>query len=661
MGSGSVTADLRYAFRSLTRRPGFTALVLATLALGIGATTVIFSVVDTVLLRPLPYEDADGLVAVGNTFPGREWSDQAQGLQHLAGVSYLNFSEVRARTRTLSDLAAGEWAAVLLPDEGEGPQMATMVRVTEGFFDLLGVAPALGRTFLPEDHEAGAEQLVILSYGAWATRFGADPTIVGEAFPSAGSSYTVLGVLPADFRPPEAILPKSTEFWMPLDPSHPRYQERGRRSLALVGRLANGTTVDQARAELTALADGLAQEFPDGNVYPDGSRLGYGANSLQAETVGGTRRTLLIFLSASALLLLIAVLNAAHLLLVRGLDRVGELSLRRAVGASRWAATRHLLVESLLLAGGGGALGLFLAFGGVRAFLAFVPPNMPRLGEVRVDLRILAVCALVSLGVGVLTGLVPALRFGGRDIADTLKKGSYRGAPASGTRVRMSLVSAQLALALVLAVGASLLLESFLRVRSVDPGFEPEGLLAFSMPMKRLGSLDQASWMAWDDLVREVAAIPGVRVAAGSNLPFQSPNWGPGVLLPGEPLETRRDGIAGYAITPPYFDVLGIPLLVGRRFASADGPEGEAVAIVNERFVQEVLGGGVAIGQEIFFRTDEEGRESRRIVGVVGDVIQTRAEEVKGPGRRGTRCTDQKCRLAFSHLYPVDHRTAETL
>jgi putative ABC transport system permease protein len=631
MGGGSLGADVRVALRSLLRRPGFAAIVVLTLGLGIGATTTIFSVVDAVVLRSLPYEGADRLVALGNTFPGREWSEEAAGLQHLAGVSYLNFVELRERTRSFEAVAAGERASVLLPDQGDGPQLASMVRVTEGFFQLLGVRPVLGRTFLPEEFGPGAGQLVILSHAAWVNRYGADPSVVGGQVTTAGDSYTIVGVLPQDFRPPEAMFSTGTEFWMPLDPTHPRYERRGGRSLSQVGRLRTGVSVEQARSELALLGPELAEEFPDGNTFADGSYFGWGANSLQAQTVGGTGRILLIFLSAAGLLLLIAVLNAAHLFLVRGLDRVGELSVRKALGASRWALARQLLVESSILALLGGGLGIALAYGGVEGFLRLGPARMPRTGEVAVDLRVLAITAVVSLGAGLITGLFPVLQQGGRDIAGMLRTGGDRTVAPPGSRRRMVMVSAQLALALVLTVGASLLFDSFLRVRNVDPGFEPEGLVAFSMPVKRPAALDQASWQGWDDLLREVRAIPGVSVGGGSNLPFQDPNWAPAILLPGEPPETRRSGIAGYAITPGYLETLGIPLKGGRAVHTSDGPDAEAVALVNETFVQEVLGGGNALGQELRFRGDEGTHRSVRVVGVVGDVVRTRVQDGMRP------------------------------
>jgi predicted permease len=256
---------------------------------------------------------------------------------------------------------------------------------------------------------------------------------------------------------------------------------------------------------------------------------------------------------------------------------------------------------------------------------------MPRLDEVAVDFRVLAVCALASLVVGIVTGLVPALRYGAQDVSEALKHGAGRTVSAGGGRSRLALVSAQLALALVLAVGATLLFESFLRVRSVETGFDPSDLVTFSMPLKTPATADGPARVAWDGLMREVQAVPGIEVAAGSNLPFESPNWAPGVLLPGEPDDTRRTGIAGYVVTPGYLDVLGIPLLEGRDLTTTDGPDAESVVLVNAAFVREVLESQPAVGRTIRFRGEEGGFEELRVVGVVGDLVQTRAEDPKQP------------------------------
>ncbi len=630
MGIGGSLSDVMYACRSLVRRPGFTAVAVLTLGLGIGSAVTIFSVVDAVMIRSLPYRNAASLVRVGITFPGQEWDDRNGDLQHLASVSASNFEDWQARAGAFERLGAVEQAAVLLPDTGQGAELVTMARVTGSFLDLLSVVPVVGRSFLPEDLGPGTAPVVILSHATWLKRYGGDPSIVGKAMPTAGFSYSVIGVLPADFRPPEALMDAGTEFWMPLDLGHARYAGRGTRRLNILGRLRSGVGVDAARDEIDAIQESLAGEFPNGNVYPDGRRFGAGVNTLHAETVGTSRRAVLIFLGASGLLLLIAGLNAANLLLVRGMDREGELGVRRALGAGRGRLVRGLLAESVLLAAGGGALGILFSYVGIGAFLRFSPSSLPRLGEVAVNSRILAISAIASLAIGVVVGIIPAFRLTRGNLATRIRGNAGTTLAPTGARLRTVLVAAQLALALVLGVGASLLVNSFLRVRAVDPGFRSDQLTVFSMPMKRPGAGDLPMWQDWDELLTEIRSVPGIEaVDASSNLPFQQPNWGPRVLLPEDPPEFDRSGIAGYVVTLNFFETMGIPLVRGRSFGPRDGPDGARTVIANEEFVRMHLDGRAALGSSIRF--GDEAETNLEIVGVVGNVIQTRAEEGSRP------------------------------
>ncbi len=630
MAISGLWSDLRYALRSLVRQPGFTALVLLTLGLGIGATTTIYSVVDAVIVRELPYEDADRLVAVGVTFPGREWDDERAGLQHLAGAAYLNFEEVERRARSFDELAAAEMRSVLMHDQGEGPELVRVMAVTPDFLDLLSVRPALGRTFLEEDYAPDAEPVVLISHASWQKRYGGDPEVIGREPAATGSDFTIVGVLPEDFRPPEALIPADLELWSPLVPTDPRDLDRGRRSVNMLGRLREGIEVESARGELDSIGAAIAAEFPEGSVYPDGSRFGYGLNTLQAETVGASGRTLYVFLGAASLLLLIASLNAANLLALRSLGRTRELDVRRALGAERWQLARQLMVESLALALGGGLLGIGLAVLGVEAFLRLAPQSIPRMAEVAVNPRILVASAVFSLGAGLLTSLMPVLGLR-RQVAPGMGKDGSPSIAPSGTRTRMGMVTVQLALALVLGVGASLLFHSFLKLRSVDPGFEPEGLVTLTMPMKT--EPDQEVWRSWNELLETVRAVPGVTAAAGaSNVPFESPNWAPWIQLPGDAPDLVREGIAGYVVTPDFFEVAGVSLLQGRGFGSEDGSEGAQVAVVNESFLREHLRESVSPEEVLgatLYRTAEDGEERFEVtvVGVVRDVVQTRAEE----------------------------------
>ncbi len=623
--------DLAFALRTFARRPTLAVGVVITLGVGVGATTAIFSVVDGVMLRPLRYPDSGRLVAVGTMFPGRPWDDESAGLQHLAGVSYLNYADFRDRARSFASLGAVEPTSMLLPGEGDGPVLAGAARVTPELWVTLGVTPALGRLFLPEEYERGGDvSPVILSHGAWIRRFGGDPAVVGRALEQAGPSSVIVGVLPADFAPPQGLIPRSTEFWLPLRADHPRYADRGSRSLVLLGRLAPGFTVDDARREMSALADQLADEYPDGNVFPDGSRFGAGVNGLLDQVVGTTRRVLLLFLGAAGLLLLIAVLNAMTLLMARSLERSAELSVRRALGAGAGRIVRLLVSESVVLSLAGALLGAALGFGGVAALHRFGPSSLPRLADVAVDGRVLGVTFLVAMAAGLVTGLVPAARFVRRLPWRAMRTG--RGAPG-GPRLRMALVTSQLAVAVLLLSAASVLVRSFLELRAVDPGFEPRGLVTLEVPVKRPGApAGERTWQAWDLLLDELAATPGATSVAGTtNTPFQDPNWAPRVLLASDDPGTVREGIAGYGITPGYLSVAGTRLIRGRGFTRTDGPEGPRVALVNPSWVSALLGSGRdPVGMHI--RMEEDGTlRDVEVVGLVEDAVQTRAQDGPRP------------------------------
>ncbi len=622
--------DVRVAARGLVRRPGLGAGVALTLGLGIGATTTIFSVVDGVVLRPLPYEGAGRIVTVGTTFPGREWRDEASGLQHLAGISMLNFRDFAERSRAVETVAGFEATSVLLPDAGSGPELAPAARVSPGFFSLLGLSPSLGRTFLAAEALAGAEPVVLITHGAWQRRFGADPGVVGRPLQESDGAATIVGVLPASFRPPEAFARTPPEFWMPLQPRHDRYADRGMRSLSVLGRLSAGMTIDQARVEAQAIAAELAAEHPEGNVYPDGSYFGIGVNDLRRQTVGTTGRTLRIFVGAAALLLLLATLNSATLLLGRSLDRVREIDVRFALGSGRGGVVRLLLAEAMLISLAGGAVGLALGYGGVEAFARFAPPSIPRLEEIAVDGRVLGVTLAVSLGAGLLSGLLPALRLTRLRGGSSLGLGG-RTVAGEGSRVRALLVAAQVATALVLLSGGGLLVASFSRIVSVDPGFEPEGVVTMNIALKRPGAPDVEAWQDWDAALAELGRVRGLTGLAGTtNPPFQSPFWAPRLLLPEDTEDVRREGIAGYAITPGYLETIGTRVVAGRDFDRSDGAEDEPVVLVNEAFVRTQLDGREPLG---FHLRHAEGdfETAMRIVGVVEDVVQASVDEGPRP------------------------------
>jgi len=630
VGMGDLISTAMRILRGLMRRPGFTTVTVATMALGVGATTTILSVVDGVMLRPLPYEDGERVVAVGVTFPDREWVEGASNLQRLAGVSVPNFEYVRSRARSFEGLGAAELASVLLADQGEGPLLLRMARVSEDFFEVLRTDVHVGRLFAPDEYGPNDVQPIVLSHRTWINRFGGDPSIIGSDLSTAtgpgSTTPVIIGVLSADFVAPESSGLGEVEFWQPLDAGHARYSDRGRRAVTLLGRLADGATVEAARIEVDALGAEIAREFPEGSVYPDGSRFGYGVNSLRLELVGTTRRPLMVFLGAAALLLLISSMNTASLLLARSNDRTGELSIRQALGAGRRVIVGEVMLESLLLAVAGGALGIVVALVGVELFLS-LSPSLPRMESIGVDGRILTGTLILSIGVGVAMGIVPSLSAGRKPPSQALRAMGTGAAGRTG-RLRSVLVSAQLGLALVLGIGASVLTHSFVKVASVDPGFEAEGLTSFSLATKRPGA-PEATWAAWDQTLDAVRGVQGLRSVAGtSNLPFEDPNWAPGFRFPGETDLEVRVGLAGYAVTPRYFETIGQQILEGRGVLTTDGPDAAPVAIVNRALVDRDFEGQEALGATILIGPDQVAHQ---IIGVVENAIVRRAEEGPRP------------------------------
>jgi putative ABC transport system permease protein len=627
--------DLRDGFKGLLRRPGFLLAVTLTLGIGIGATTTILSVVDGVMLRPLPYEGASRLVAVGAADAAGATTG-IEGPIELERLSVQGYEVLRERSNFFEGLAAVQPMSTLLADEGDGPDEVPSARVTEEFFELLGVAPALGRTFLPEEHRADVDGAVLITFGAWQRRYGGDPDVVGRQASRFYQPTIIVGVLPRDFRPPEAFFAAedSPEFWLPLQPDHNRYRNP-RPTVWAIGRLRGDTPLDQAREEAAHVASELSVSLPEATAGADGSVSNIGINTLHAQTVGSTGGALAVFLGSAVLLLLLASMNAATLFLARLLDRSSELLVRSALGAGGGRIARLLAGEACAVALLAGALGIGLAYGGVALFLHYAPSSLPNLASVTVDGRVLLASALLSLGAGTLAGLLPAWR-----LLRPSRPGSLADSPrvTSGTTARLGqvLVGGQVAVAVTLLAGASLLFSSFSRLRSAEPGFEPAGLVTFGVGLE--GALRSASpgtitgiGQAWDLALDEIGAVAGVQAVSGAtSLPFQAPTWAPRLLLDGDAPGTWREGIAGYAVTPEYFTTLGIARLSGRWFNRSDRDDTEGVAIVNQTFVRTQLGGLDPIDL-VLRRSDSFGETPVRIVGVVEDVVQARIEDGPRP------------------------------
>ncbi len=601
--------DLRHAMRRLRRSPGFTATALLTVALGVGATTAMFSAVHGVLLKPLPYPEPERLVMI------RGASKAAPGSPGV--ISYPDFLDWKRQVRSFEALAALYPMNVAVAGSA-GPERLAGARVTASFFTVLRVTPALGRLFPEGVDRPGGERVVLAGDALWR-RLGADPALVGRTLALDGELYTVIGVLPAGFRPPREI--EHAEVFEPLALQGGALEERGNRFLVAVGRLRSGVSVDQAGADLARVALRLETEHPDHDT-------GAGAmvESLHADTVGDLRRPLLVLMGAVAFLLLIACTNVANLVLPRALARTREVAVRAALGAGQWRLVRELLTESLLLGLLGGVAGVALAHFGLEALVALAPRETPWLRDVALDGRVLGLSLALSLVTGLAFGLVPALSASRADLRAALHESGRSPALARHRGARL-LVVGEIALSLVLLAGAGLLLESFRRLLAVDPGFDPRGVLtmATSLPAARYPRPDQRAGF-YAEIVERLQARPGVLSAAaitalpvgrGSTIATRFTVEGRPAPPPGQ--RPRADF---NAVTHGYFRTMRIPVRRGRAFAGSDRRGSPAVAVVNEALAGEVFAGEDPLGQRlrIGVATGEGDPDTFEVVGVVGDV-----------------------------------------
>jgi putative ABC transport system permease protein len=596
----AIGRDVRYTFRSLRNNPGFAVVAVITLALGIGANTAIFSVVNGVLLRPLPYEQPGRLVRIFEIEPRRGW---------LFTVSPPNFMSLRDETTRLADVAAYREASATLTGDGNPERLAAM-RVSTGFFELLGTPLPLGRSFLVEEELAGAEPVVILSHGIWQRRFGGDTGILGQTITLSDVPRTVVGVAPANFR----FGPDTPDLWLPMEFSARDASLRGRRFLRVLGRLTPESQFDVAAEEVVAIAERLASAYPDTN---EGWQMA--AMSMHREIVGSARSPLLMLLGAVGLVLLIACANVANLSLARAEARGREIAVRAAIGAGRGRLLKQLLTESVVLAIVGGIVGLGLAYAGTKVLLAGLGSQLPRAAEVTVDWHVLAFTMAVTLLAGILVGLMPATQGIRLDLLSALKEGGLKGLAGLGRRrLRGMLVVAEVALSLILVIGAGLLLNRFWQLVNVSVGFNQESVLTgrISLPASKYTTPEQrATFFA--GLVDEIERLPGVESAAAiEGLPLA---WfhGTTVTVPGRPDEDF--GVQRRHLTPGYFRTIGIPLLAGRDVRDADHAEASRVIIVNETLARRVFPGEDVIGKHIAWDGPSQA-EDLEIIGVVGDV-----------------------------------------
>lgn len=620
--------DLRFAFRQLIKSPSFTAIAVIALALGIGANTAMFSVVNAILLRPLPFPQSDRLTVIWQTNP----EVTKMGFP-LAPTSVPDFKDWRAQAKSFEAVSAIEGWSTNLTGVAEAERLDG-ARVSANLFSLLRVQPILGRAFVAGEDERGRNQVVILSYELWQRRFGGDRSIIGRKLTLDQEPCTVVGVIARGFDfPSDTGMPAymtfgpRAEVWAPFAPSEGREKNRGAHNLAVIGRLKPSVSLTTAQAEMNTLAARFAQQYPDSN-----KDWGIQLVSLQKQAAAGSERTLSVLMAAVGCILLIACANVANLLLARGLGRQKEIAIRRALGASRMRIVRQLLTESVLLALAGGLLGILFAVLGSDLLLAIAPKNLPRLSEVRIDAGVLLFTLLVSLVTGLLFGVAPALQSSRIGLSEKLKEGN-RGSTAGHARLRNGLIVSEVALALMLLIAAGLLIESFAQLARVRPGFNPESVLTFNIALPDNPYRDESKAAAFfDSVVRRIENLPGVKSAAAGNiLPLSGGEEVDGFEIEGRPLKPDVLQTANFRwVTPDYFKTLQIPLQRGRTFNEHDRKDAPEVAIIDETMARLYFPGVNPIGQR-FKATNEKKSVFREIVGVVGDVRHTSLEAKPGP------------------------------
>lgn len=607
-GPGDWLRDARFALRSLRRRPGFALLTVATLSLGVGAATTVYAAVHAVLIAPLPYPDADRVVRVGKVVEGRG----------LLSLSAPDVADLQASARSFTALAASRPVSLTLLGDGD-PALVRGAAVSASFFDAMGRPPVLGRGWAPEADADETASVAVIAHGLWQRRWGGDPGVLGRTIRLNDAPFTVVGIMPRDFVPPEALYQAGTDLWVPLafvDPAE--RADRRNAFLQLVGRLRPDVSLETANQELRVVSAALSRDHPE-----PGDRL-FGVAPLREGTVGDAGRSMLPVLGAALLLLTLACVNVANLLLVRAAERRHELSVRTALGAGRGRLVRHLMVESLAIGALGGLGGTALAVAGVRLFTAMAPANLPRMAEVSVDARILAWAVTAALGTSILFGVLPALVGSGGATAPGVR-GNRNGVRPSERWLRDALVASETALAIVLVAGAGLLANSLVRLHAVDLGFDPEDVAVISVSFADAASDDERIAF-YDRVLDGVAAIPGVTSAGATvHLPLSGARRMTRIQAPGLVLDAEDDEQGGLPvnyqeITPGYLETLDVRPIAGRDFVASDAAGTEPVAIVNESLARVLAPDGDARAAS-FTVTDEPGT-SYRIVGVVPDVRQ---------------------------------------
>jgi len=612
----TVWQDIRYGLRMLFKNPGFTFVAALTLAIGIGANTAIFSVVNAVVLRPLPFPKAERLVWFDGVNP-------AKGIKESA-LSMPDYLDWRSQSDAFQSMTAFVQGSAILSDENSEPERVPRGVVTASFFPTVGVNPAQGRALLPEDELTGSDPVAVLSHGLWQRRFGANPNVVGSKFTVSGRTFTIVGVMPAGFD-----YPGRAQLWSALK-TDAGDQRRDNRYLHVLARLKPAVTLAAAQTQIDTLSARFAQQYPETNGGQSAKLTG-----LQEWTTRGVRTSLLLLFGAVGFVLLIACANVANLLLARGAARRKEIALRTALGAGRPRIIRQLLTESLLLALLGGAAGLILSLFLTDLLIAISPADVPRLNEIKLDARVLGFTVGVVSLVGLLFGLAPALQASKTDLNEVLKDGGRSSTEGRGrNRLRALLVVSEMALSLLLLVGAGLLIKSFVLLRDVHPGFDAKNVLTMriSLPGARYPEPKQIEQF-YRELTERVKALPGVEAAGATvSLPLGGSNFSVGrsFIREGRPLTPAESQNADYFVaTPDYFKTMRIPVKSGRGITEQDRTDAPPVVVVNESLARRFFPGEDPLGKRLTVWRDE--KFAREIVGVVGDVKSDRLDAETDP------------------------------
>ena len=603
--------DLRYAARMMIKQPIFTVVAVVALALGIGANTAIFTVVNAVLLRPLPYNEPDSLVWV--------WDTQPQ--LATAPTSLPDFLDWKDQNQSFEYMAAYQSGNMFL-DDGNGAQDTAVGLVTPDVFSLFRVKPVLGRTFTEEETQPGRYRVAVLSQAMWQKRFGSDPNILGQIIQLSGAPYTIIGVIPAGFS-----FPNEAQLWRPL-PIDPKRLDRGPHYLRVVARLKPGITLMQAQSEMSTIASRLAQQYPE-KIAGHGVKL----DLLSDVVVGDIGPALFVLLGAVGFVLLIACANVANLLLARAGARQREIAIRTALGATRARIIRQLLTESVLLAVAGGVAGLLIAVWAVDSLVSLSPDTIPRVREIGIDAKVASFTVLLSMLTGVIFGLAPALQVSKPDLTDALKESGRTTAGARRNRLRSLLVIWEIALSLVLLIGAGLMIRSFATLNRVNPGFNPDKLLTMGVTLLRSSYPEDTQIAAfYSQILERVTTTPGVKSAgATAELPLSGSNTSDYFTIEGRPAIAKEERPISECrtVTPHYFEAMEIPLLKGRDFADTDTKQAPNVAIINEAFARRHFPDEEPLGQRISLQG--QFRDPLMIVGVVGNVRDFGLDEQPTP------------------------------